>query len=387
MSLTALFALCGGAAAQQVTVADVEALPGETVSMAIQLNTNGGSYTGLEFDIQFPDEGFTTTGKATMTNTGWDGAFTIGDIGGVGISNLARCGVLSYSDTAIPGDGLQPFGTVEFTVGSGVALGNYTVTLTNMTLIGEGRVPVADATFTLSVVNTHSVVLDETSTTAPEAAEGVNVRVKRTIKANEWSTICLPFEMSAAQVKAAFGDDVQLADFNGYVFDDDAETITVNFKDATAIEANHPYIIKVSSKVEEFAIDGVDIDPEDEPMVNKGTSRKPKAIIGTYVANTVIENGNLFLSGNQFWYSVGNTKMKAFRAYFNFFDLLPDFEANYAESRIVMSFGDETTGIESLTPDPSPTGEGSIYNLNGQRVEHPAKKGLYIKNGRKEVIK
>jgi hypothetical protein len=49
-------------------------------------------------------------------------------------------------------------------------------------------------------------------------------------------------------------------------------------------------------------------------------------------------------------------------------------------------FGD-ATGIESLTPDPSPKGEGSeYYNLAGQRVAQPTK-GLYIVNGRKVVIK
>ena len=49
-------------------------------------------------------------------------------------------------------------------------------------------------------------------------------------------------------------------------------------------------------------------------------------------------------------------------------------------------FGD-VTGIESLTPDPSPKGEGSEYfNLAGQRVAQPTK-GLYIVNGKKVVIK
>ena len=50
-------------------------------------------------------------------------------------------------------------------------------------------------------------------------------------------------------------------------------------------------------------------------------------------------------------------------------------------------FEEEATGVDSLTPDPSPTGEGSEYfNLNGQRVENPTK-GLYIVNGKKVVIK
>ena len=36
------------------------------------------------------------------------------------------------------------------------------------------------------------------------------------MKAGEWSTICLPFDMTAEQVQTAFGDDVALGDFTGY---------------------------------------------------------------------------------------------------------------------------------------------------------------------------
>ena len=57
--------------------------------------------------------------------------------------------------------------------------------------------------------------------------------------------------------------------------------------------------------------------------------------------------------------------------------------SNASELTIVIG---ETTGINSLTPSPSPKGEGSVYNLNGQRVAQPTK-GLYIVNGKKIVIK
>ena len=50
-------------------------------------------------------------------------------------------------------------------------------------------------------------------------------------------------------------------------------------------------------------------------------------------------------------------------------------------------FGDDATSIKSLTPDPSPNGEGSeYYDLQGRRVAQPMK-GLYIVNGKKVVIK
>ncbi len=54
----------------------------------------------------------------------------------------------------------------------------------------------------------------------------------------------------------------------------------------------------------------------------------------------------------------------------------------------------ETQGIVSLNPDPSltigpsPEGEGSVYTLNGVRLgKMPTLKGIYIRNGRKLVIK
>lgn len=396
MSLTAFFALCGGAAAQQVAVGDVEALPGETVSLSMQLDTDGGSYTGLEFDIQFPQAGF-TTGSATTT-AAWDGAFTIGDVGGVGITNLARCGVLSYSDTPIPGEGLLDFGTVSFTVDNAVETGDYTVTLTNMTLIGDSRVSVPDATFTLHVVSAHTVVLDEESTTVPEAATGVNVRVKRTLKADVWSSICLPFAMTAAQVEEAFGSDVQLGDFTGaeVSFDasDNVTAIAVNFENATAIEANHPYIIKVSSEITEFTIDGVDLSPdEDEAIIEfdneKTGSRRVvySGFYGTYHAGTVLDEKTLFLSNNQFWYSTGNTTMKAFRAYFDFYDVLSSYDDSASGSHqapAMIRFKGGITGIS--TAEWHEHTVNGLYNLNGQKIEH-AGKGIYIRNGKKVVMK
>ena len=44
-----------------------------------------------------------------------------------------------------------------------------------------------------------------------------------------------------------------------------------------------------------------------------------------------------------------------------------------------------TTAMRSLTPDPSPKGEGSIYSLNGQRMPNPSH-GIYIKNGKKTIL-
>ncbi len=247
---------------------------------------------------------------------------------------------------------------------------------------------VADVDFTVTIAAPADTrtVLDETSTTAPAAATGVDVRVKRTIKANEWSTICLPFAMTEAQVKNAFGDDVELADFASWTPEEDDEgaivSITVGFTDVAEIEANHPYIIKVSSAISEFTVDGVDIDPEEEPVVQVGRKSSERGwMYGTYIVTKVPEE-NLFLSENKFWYSTGNTTTKAFRGYFMFRDVL---DAYYDETSapIYISIGGETTRLDQLNID----GEDSnYYDLNGRVVKTP-QKGVYIRNGKTVIVK
>lgn len=248
-------------------------------------------------------------------------------------------------------------------------------------------------TITIGEPSDGRTVLDETSTTAPEAAENVNVRVLRTIKANEWSTIVLPFAMSEAQVKTAFGDDVKLADFTSWSSEEDDEgdimSISVGFTAIDAIAANHPCLIKVSSAISEFTVDGVDIDPEDEPTVQVGKKKVEKGfLIGTYVAQTVVPENNLFLSENEFWYSTGLTKMKAFRAYFELYDVLAQVEDGYNSAtniRLSVSEG-EATGVKGVGEGVANRATG-VYTLQGVKVNgtRTLPKGVYVVNGKKVV--
>lgn len=284
---------------------------------------------------------------------------------------------------------------VTINVAANKTAGEYPVYLRNIAISDSQahshRTDEVETTITITAADTRTI-LDETSTTAPESANDVDVRVKRTIKAGEWSSLCLPFSMTAEQVMTTFGDDVQLGDFNGCDIDENTNDITVKFNDATAIEANHPYIIKVSSNITEFTVDGVDIAPEDDPAVDKdevttGSGRNKKttynSFIGTYVANTTVPDYALFLSNNKFWFSTGNTKMKAFRAYFD----LASSGAEYPDpsaARVILSFDEGTTSIRNINSNRSD--EHVVYNLNGQQVRVRTK-GLYIKNNKKIVVK
>jgi hypothetical protein len=98
------------------------------------------------------------------------------------------------------------------------------------------------------------------------------------------------------------------------------------------------------------------------------------------VAETEIPQNGLFLSGNKFYYSVGLTKMKAFRCYFMLNRVLANTGAN---APIFINIGGETTKLEGLTIDQM---DDNYYTLDGRLVKTPGK-GVYIKNGKKVIIK
>lgn len=370
-TLFALFGVASAMTAQKVAVADVEAVPGETVKATLNITCPADTYTGMQVRLQFPAEGFTVADADALS--GWKGSieYSMKE----GLLKYAAAASSTFSTTAID---------VEFTVGSDVAVGDYDVTV-NGQLEGSGvdDAVLDEVTFKVNVISAHLVTLSEDATEAPKAATGVNVKVERTIAADTWSTIVLPFDMSADQVKAAFGEGVQLGELSGWDSEsegDDVTAITVAFKSVTAIQANTPVIIKVADAVTEFSVEGVDIAPEDEPSIEVGKKATLGSMTGTYVAGAKVPAESLFLSGGKFWYSKGSSKpMKAFRAYFEFFDVLAAYEE--AGARINITF-DDVTAIKGMKT----SGKEVIYTLSGQRVDK-AGKGVYIVNGKKVIKK
>ncbi len=56
-------------------------------------------------------------------------------------------------------------------------------------------------------------------------------------------------------------------------------------------------------------------------------------------------------------------------------------------AKLVFCFDDEATGISSLVDGSEVMGDSQTYNLQGVRVSNAASKGIYIKNGKKFVVK
>lgn len=379
LSLSVLFGLSGATMAQTLSAPDVEALPGETVTATINMTAPAGIFTGFQMELSLPVGGFTIAESGAVK--GWDGLVEY---------HLREDGTLKIAAAAA-----KPFETtdltIEFTVDANAPLGEYEIPVTNQFegpaeeggTVKEKR----ETSFTVKVVDRHNIVLDEDATAAPESIDGVvNVTLKRTIAAGDWSSICLPFAATGEQVKAAFGEDVELADFTAWESEENEEggiaAIKVTFTPADTekgIKANTPMLIKVSEAVESADFEGVTINVASEPCVQVGQRAAERGYFyGTYAATQVPEE-NLFLSGNKFWYSTGATAIKGYRGYFEFRDVLDAYYDNAAEVKISLVIDDNETGIKTL--DAQQASE-TIYNLAGQRVSK-AQSGITIVNGKK----
>lgn len=384
-----------------VTIDDVRVRPGGRADVVLKYHFDSEKICAYQLDLQFP-EGITMDVESAVSGPTTPSTFIVGnnDLG----NGHYRYATFSFGN----GTGNEPITDHEgvlltFTIYADASLTNGSeLDASAYELIfpenNGTQYDLPNIDFKIIIdENAGYVDLLETSTTAPEDANDVDVRVYRTIQPNEWSTICLPFDMTEDQVKGAFGEDVQLADFTGCEFvytGDDLTTINANFSTANAIEANHPYLIKVSESISMFPVYRVNITVDDASVdcdrIGKGTSRDPyryNSFIGTYVANTEIPDGALFIAGNNFWYSTGLTKMKAFRGYFDFYYLLSSLED--ASTKVNICFDGTPTSIEDVNTE-NEVGNGEIFTISGVNVGKDAsrlQRGVYIVNGKKVVKK
>lgn len=194
-----------------------------------------------------------------------------------------------------------------------------------------------------------------------------NVILKRTIVADVWNTLVLPFDMTNDEVLSVFGADAQVAAFSN------TNGENVNFDTTTeGITANVPVLLKAAARTE-YTFNGYTL-VEGNPIA-EGTTYD---FVGNYNAQYKLADGEYMLHGSKFWKNdeTKNYHVNGFRAY-----LSPKTEAAAAKSLNLVIDG-TTTGLKLNTV----TGEveGESYNLAGQRVAD-SYKGLVIKNGKKVI--
>jgi hypothetical protein len=204
----------------------------------------------------------------------------------------------------------------------------------------------------------------------------VDVVLNRSFEGNNgWYTLCLPFDLTKAQLNTAFGDRVDVETMSDVVKGNDG-MLSVNFSKSTdGISGGKPYLIKPSKNVDNPKFTSVTINAKSPIEQKIGDYYE---FIGIYDPTAIpVDSKYHFLNseGSYLVSSTGIGKLKATRAYF----ILPT-----SNSAKVMTGQEETTGIGSIKTS---TNEDVIYNMNGQRVNSNLVSGIYIINGKKVAIR
>lgn len=258
------------------------------------------------------------------------------------------------------------------------------------------------------------------------------------IKTPKWEALVLPVNLTATQVRNAFGDDVKLSKLvglanNGNQIRFEAVDLASN-PNATVILAGDCYVIKVT-KAPEVARDiayKFDVYSNDEftgdkkvPVIYYGpiyqidgltrTSKLGDLIAaneGSYADGVVTKtyktsDGELTYTGYFYWnqtvpkdaYVVSRGKMfylDADNTWANLTGTMWKLEGTSftgaKELSIDFGDGDITNGISGITADEENTNATGVYNLNGQKVSDGTTtdnlpKGIYIVNGKKHVVR
>lgn len=235
-------------------------------------------------------------------------------------------------------------------------------------------------------VSLPTISLSESEVNTIETQSDVNISFNRKLVKGAWNTICLPFDVSEAQAKSAFGADVRIAALNA---ESKGNTLVFDDKTAEGIKAAVPYLIMPSEVKadDKYEFYNVSIKPENVTPAAAVSPSDGFAFKGIYNKVDITQDINnsksyaAFLGANNTLFKAkANSTTKGFRAYF----VIPNSTATSA-LRVVVD--GNATSIKNINCGVVES-DDAVYNLQGQRVDaRSLMPGLYIKAGKKFVVR
>ena len=207
----------------------------------------------------------------------------------------------------------------------------------------------------------------------------------------DWNTLCLPFNLgndNADEGHHFDGTPLEGATVKELLTTSNLAangTLTLNFTDASSIEAGKPYIVKwetTGANITNPMFTDVTISSTDpEPVVSNDSK---VTFVGQYslfaIDETNINSVIMLSSGNRLGYSNATRTLRPFRAHF-------EVPGENPVRNFVLDFDGETTSMhnaECLIHNWA----DAWYSLDGRKLDNvPTKKGLYIHGGKKVAIK
>ena len=254
----------------------------------------------------------------------------------------------------------NPFATLKFYV-------TPTEDSSKLTIYANHHFTIADLSMKLAVAEELS--LSDATTFEQTEEKYANVTISRSIKEG-LNTVVLPFALDATQVATMFGEGAEVYAYSESSEDANNATVNFNKKEEATIEANVPVLVKATAASTSQTVEGVIVKTAEAKVA--GTNFD---FVGVYAPMTVAE-GDYFVSGGKLYKSTGATNLKGFRAYIK----------NKVGGEVKICIDGVATSIDEIVNGQSSMVNGNIYNLAGQRVSK-ATKGIFIKNGKKVVVK
>ena len=200
-----------------------------------------------------------------------------------------------------------------------------------------------------------------------------DVTVARTLKAG-WNAIVLPFTLTADDITNAFGADAEVATFAGDEQNDD--NVHVEFAKAETVAAGVPFLLYLKTA------------PVSDPVFNNkavnftvnNAEGNVFDFVGTFT-DTTADAGDYILSGGKFKNAKGGNAINAYRAYLKLKGTATSRVSLFIDGILVDNEATAITGAKMNAQ------QENVYSLSGQKINNQLKKGIYIINGKKVVIK
>lgn len=233
------------------------------------------------------------------------------------------------------------------------------------------------------------IILDEDGTTTTDfssltsATSIDDVYVKYTPK-NGWNTVCMPFSLKGADEESTYMSTIFGDKWEAYGFSSYTDGVISFFKRSgwLLMYANTPYLVYTtdaqSKPSDGFHFEGIEVTYSANPRY----SANGVTFQGTYAPITA---GNMpsgsygITNAGQIVNAGDNSSIKGYRAYLTG---LP----SGAGARIMILDDDSDTPTDIGLFKMAVPEAKDVYTLSGQRVQK-ARKGIYVINGKKIVIK
>lgn len=226
------------------------------------------------------------------------------------------------------------------------------------------------------------VKLDETKEYVQPKFTGdyVDVELKRELYAKEWNSICLPFNVSAEQVVAAWGAGTRVLEFTSTVGN------KLILSDRSDIKAGTPYFFQPERVSIDHTYTFTDIETATWDVRGKVPSitKKPIQLTGFYTPTELPARCYVFGDENKLYHLKSSVPADGFRCYFQ--------DLSGSDRQYTWGIDDNTTGIDDTFVTPQAPKVGNIYTVNGQLVRRNSTAaglapGVYIMNGIKLIVK